>query len=284
MKARPIGLAASVAGLLAAGMTAAWAIDWGSFPAPTLASPEVIGSYNLGCLAGGVALPIDGPGYQVMRLSRNRYYGHPDLIRFIENLAAGLAAEGHPGLLIGDLAQARGGPMRSGHASHQVGLDVDIWFVPAPSVPLAAAARESLSATSMVSGSGVDLSVNDAWGPWQVEALRMAASSPEVDRIFVNPAIKRALCDGGNGGWLRKIRPWWGHDAHFHVRLACPSDQPACVPQAPLPAGDGCDASLDWWFSAEAAEELAKRSKPVAPREMTLDDMPAACTGVYYAE
>lgn len=261
--------------------TAAPAADWGGLTAPTATPAAAIGTFDRGCLAGGVALPLDGDGYQVMRVSRNRYHGHPELIAFIQSLAADLALNGHPGLLIGDLAQPRGGPMRSGHRSHQVGLDVDIWFLPAPSRPLSAAERESLSAETQVSADG--RSVNGAWGPPQLQALRRAASAPEVDRIFVNPAIKRAVCDaaGGDRGWLAKVRPWWGHDAHFHVRLACPPGDAACVMQPPLPAGDGCDAGLDWWFSADAAADVAQRAKAPPARELTLDDLPAACRAVY---
>jgi penicillin-insensitive murein endopeptidase len=241
----------------------------------------VIGSYDRGCLAGGAALPLEGDGYQVMRVTRGRYYGHPELIAFIQGLAADLARDGHPGLLIGDLAQPRGGPMRSGHRSHQIGLDVDIWFLPAPAEPLSDEARETLAAPSQVAADG--RSVNGTWGPLQMAALRRAAIAPEADRIFVNPAIKRALCDTVNDdrAWLAKVRPWWGHDAHFHVRLACPSDQPACIMQPPLPAHDGCDAGLDWWFSADAAAEPAQRRKGPPPRELTLDDLPPACRAVY---
>src|SRR5687768_3623476 len=47
---------------------------------------RAIGSYAKGCVAGGVALPIDGENWQVMRLSRNRNWGHPNLIRFLERL------------------------------------------------------------------------------------------------------------------------------------------------------------------------------------------------------
>ena len=45
-----------------------------------------IGGYADGCLAGGVALPITGPAWQVMRLSRNRNWGNPELIAFLERL------------------------------------------------------------------------------------------------------------------------------------------------------------------------------------------------------
>jgi Murein endopeptidase len=261
----------------------ATAADWGTFAAPSSSPPEVIGGYTRGCLGGAATLPLDGPGYQVMRTSRNRNYGHPDLVRFIEALAARLVAAGHPGLLIGDMAQPRGGPMRSGHRSHQIGLDVDIWLLPKPAQSLTVAERESLGAPSMVFPGGG--AVNENWGELQMQALRTAAEAPEVDRIFVNAAIKQAVCDSetGDRGWLRKLRPWWGHDAHFHVRLACPPDQPLCEPQSPVPPGDGCDASLAWWFSAEAAAEAATPST-TPPRQLTLDDLPTACRTVFDGE
>ena len=110
----------------------------------------VIGSYAKGCLAGGTALPIDGPAWQAMRLSRNRVWGHPELIAFIERLAIGARADGWPGLLVGDMAQPRGGPMRTGHASHQIGLDVDLWLTPMPDRRLTGEERETISAVSML--------------------------------------------------------------------------------------------------------------------------------------
>lgn len=280
--ALPVALAAIALVALATGVRAQ-VVDWSGPKLPTAAPAEIAGTYNRGCIGGSVALPLDGPGYEVMRISRNRYYGHPELVQFIETIAAELATEGHPGLLIGDLGQPRGGPMNSGHRSHQIGLDVDIWFLLKPAGGLNAAAREALPAPSLVIPGGG--SVTADWSEAQTQALRTAALAPEVDRIFVNAAIKRHLCDTENGdrSWLNRIRPWWGHDDHFHVRLVCPADQPLCEPQAPLPPGDGCDASLDWWFSAEAAAEAAKPAK-VPPRALSLDDMPPACRSIYYGE
>ena len=269
--------AAAVAGCLAG---AAMADDWGGFTTPTLPPVEVLGAYNRGCLAGGETLPLDGDGYQVMRISRARYFGHPSLVRFVETLAAGLRRDGYSGLLIGDLAQPRGGPMASGHSSHQIGLDVDIWFMPAPDRRLTDDERETLPAPSVVTANGV--SVTADWGAAQIAALQRAAAAPDVERIFVNPAIKRSLCQtSADRAWLSKIRPWWGHDDHFHVRLACPADQSACVAQPPLPPQDGCDASLDWWFSAAARAEFAKQRKAPPARRLTLDDLPPGCRAVF---
>lgn len=275
-----ISLTAAVAGPGAGAQPAE--PDWGAVLGPAPAPARAIGGYARGCLGGAVALPASGPGYQVMRLSRHRYFGHPQLIAFIRALAKKAQAQGWPGLLVGDMAQARGGPIMSGHASHQSGLDADIWFTPAPTGLLGAAERETMSAVSMVAagGDGVD---NSTWSDARVRLLRAAASSPEVERIFVNPAIKRAVCEaaGKDRGWLAKIRPWYGHTHHFHVRLRCPVGDSGCVDQDPLPAGDGCDASLDWWFS----EEARAPSKPATEskrRRLTLADLPAACRGILY--
>ncbi|MCU0837305.1 MAG: penicillin-insensitive murein endopeptidase [Rhodospirillales bacterium] len=264
---------------MAAPPAAADAATWWEVAGPSAGAPRAIGSPGRGCLDGAIALPADGPGFQVMRLSRDRMYGHPQLIRFIEELAREAPSRGWAGLLVGDLAQPRGGPMRSGHRSHQSGLDVDVWLTPAPQRRLTAQEREELGAVSVVASDG--RSVDRAtWTPAHAQVLRVAAEHPDVDRIFVHAAIKKALCETavGDRRWLRKVRPWWGHDAHFHVRLVCPPGDAECESPEPLPAGDGCDPSLEWWFSEEAAAEL--RKPKAAARTITLDDLPPACRHV----
>ncbi|MBL8660474.1 MAG: penicillin-insensitive murein endopeptidase [Rhodospirillales bacterium] len=257
--------------------------DWGAISAPAPAPARAIGGYARGCLGGAVALPAVGTGYQVMRLSRKRYYGHPELIAFIQAFAKKARADGWPGLLVGDMAQPRGGPILTGHASHQIGLDADIWFTPAPARRLSADERETMSATSMVAVNTmtVDRSV---WSSRQLRLLRTAASFPEVERIFVNPAIKRAACAeaGKDRAWLAKIRPWWGHTSHFHVRLRCPPGDTACLAQEPLPAGDGCDSGLDWWFSAEAQPKAGPPATG-SRRRFDFADLPPACRGIFFS-
>src|ERR1022692_864998 len=119
---------------------------------PSLGKAMAIGYYPRGCLQGGVELPVNGPNWQVMRLSRNRNWGHPELVTFLERFAPLAAkATGWKGVLVGDMAQPRGGPLPFGHLSHQIGLDVDIWFMPMPNRELSKKEREDISAINVVS-------------------------------------------------------------------------------------------------------------------------------------
>ena len=251
-------------------------------PAPLAA--RAIGSYSRGCLVGGVALPVNGGGWQVMRLSRNRNWGHPRLVAYLGQLAKDARAIGWPGVLIGDLAQPRGGPMLTGHASHQIGLDADIWLTPMPNRVLTRQEREEMTAISMLRDPfNVDLNL---WTPLHTRLIKLAASYPDVERIFVHPAIKQVLCDqaGRDRAWLTKVRPWWGHYYHLHVRIACPPGIGACRAQPPVPRGsDGCRTELDDWFTRLRQAEM-QRARPVKPapaaRPLTLDDLPNECRAV----
>ena len=262
------------------------------FGKPTLPSDQPtrsIGGYAKGCLAGAQALPLDGPHWQVMRLSRNRNWGTPRLIDYIEKFSNDAATlDGWPGLLIGDMAQPRGGPMLNGHASHQIGLDADIWFVPMPTRTLTPNEREKIPMVSLLMTGR--LSVDPAkWSDQHMALLKRAASYPEVARIFVSPAIKKQLCDAAKGPndwkWLTKLRPWWGHDDHFHVRLECPPGMATCVGQKPVGKDDGCGAELAWWLRPLAPAKPTTPAKPVKPPPpLTLGGLPKACVDVLYAK
>lgn len=252
----PMGLALAFATLAAAHKDN----PFQHFTQPKGDPPEAIGDYSAGCLQGARALPLDGKGFQVMHPQRLRYFGHPRLLGFITRLGREYHAAGHGVLLIGDLSQPRGGKARGGHASHQNGLDVDIWYWQPPYAKkrsLSAQEREQLGARSILDGRAGR--IRAAHAPAVTTALRITAEQPEVDRVFVNPIIKRQLCEeaGDERAWLRKIRPWYGHDDHFHVRLKCPGDSPACEAQAAIAQGDGC-AGLDWWFDEQAQADRRK--------------------------
>src|ERR1700736_3375132 len=151
-------------------------------PAPGPA--RAIGDYSKGCAAGAVQLPADGAAWQIMRPSRNRAWGHPVLIAFLERVAATLpSTAGWPGLLVGDIGQPRGGPMLTGHASHQVGLDADIWLTPMPERRLGAVERDNISATDVVAAGGRDIDPA-VWRQQHHRLLEAFARGPEVERIF----------------------------------------------------------------------------------------------------
>ena len=276
------GLRSSLVAALLIAAPAAAQNPWGDVRGPSAGEAEVIGGYAAGCVSGAVALPLSGEGFQVMRPGRNRYYGHPALVGFVERLAARAARHGLGRLLVGDLSQPRGGPAAFGHASHQSGLDVDVWFrlLPKGAKSLSREQTEQMAMESVVLAADGVLD-RQRWDRRYGELLRLAATVPEVDRIFVNPVIKQALCRAGErGDWLGKLRPWWGHDQHFHVRLACPSDSPGCESQQPIPSGDGCDDDLDGWV--REIREATKRPRPPS-RDKGPAVLPLACDTVLTA-
>mgnify|MGYP001809584888 CR=1 FL=1 len=248
---------------------------WGAVTAPSIGPSQSIGGYAAGCLAGGVALTPEGTGYQVIRLSRVRNYGHPALVSFLQDFGRRVDQQGLGTALVGDMGQPRGGPLPYGHASHQSGLDADIWLrLDLP--PMNRGARESLSEIKYVDYGS--MTVVPAWGERQAALIRTAATDPRVARIFVNPAIKRELCTsaGADRGWLRKVRPWNGHDGHMHIRLSCPAGSPECQEQAALPDGDGCGEDLAGWLdrAVRPRETPPARAKPPSPVQ------PASCAAV----
>ena len=253
---------------------------FGAVDHPTTGTAMPVGGYAKGCIAGAVQLPADGQGWQAMRLSRDRRWGAPELVQYIGALAQTAAQDGWPGILVGDMGQPRGGPMKSGHASHQIGLDVDVWLQPMPDHTLSAKERENLSAVSVL-----EKGTRNVDPEWFGEAERLliyrAAQLPGVARIFVAPGIKKSLCTTKwrDSSFLNKLRPWYGHDDHIHVRLACPAGATHCIDQDPVPPGDGCGAELDYWFT-EAPYEPSNAA-PSPP--LTLADLPKACQVVLEA-
>jgi penicillin-insensitive murein endopeptidase len=257
---------------------------FGAIKEPASMPARSIGFYAKGCLAGAAALPIDGPAWQAMRLSRNRNWGHPDLVALVEKLANDARAhDGWPGLLVGDLSQPRGGPMLSGHASHQVGLDADIWLTPMPNRRLSEKEREEIAATSMLAEDKISVDPK-VWTDAHVRLLKRAASYAAVERVLVHPAIKKALCEATakdkDRAWLHKVRPIWGHYYHFHVRIACPKGSTNCEAQPEPPSDDGCGKELTDWI-ALLQKPAGPPGPPTPPKPgLTLEQLPAACKAV----
>ena len=244
---------------------------WAAIHTVFKGEPSSIGFYSAGCLKGAIEMPMDGIGFHMMKPSRLRYYGHPEMKEFVSDLGKKVFESKLEALLVGDIGRPRGGPTISGHASHQTGLDVDIWFTRRKKISMKE--REHLSA-----GKFVQNNTAKHWTTKETKILELAANHPLVDRIFVHPAIKIKLCQSSEEfkSWLGKIRPWWGHDDHFHVRLKCPGNA-SCKGQEPLSAGIGCGKELEWWFSAEAKAELEKNKAKIG-REFPM--LPQECQGI----
>lgn len=262
---------------------------------PANLKARAIGTYAKGCLAGAKAIPVDGDAWQVMRLSRNRNWGHPDLIALLERLAREAKAAGEwNGLLVGDIAQPRGGPMLNGHASHQIGLDADVWLTPMPDRTLTAAERENMSATVMtLNRKEINPKV---WTTNHAKLIMRAAKYDQVARIFVHPPIKAELCKWATGDrtWLAKVRPLYGHNYHFHIRMKCPEGMTSCKNQwTPRPKdGTGCGEELAYWMSDVPWKPKKPDPKPVDPNKpkpkppvgLTLSGLPAECRAVIAAQ
>jgi penicillin-insensitive murein DD-endopeptidase len=259
-------------------------------PAPGPAMP--VGTYARGCAQGNVELPESGPTWQAMRLSRGRNWGNPVLVSYLEDLSQKVTAFGWKGLYIGDLGNPRGGPMNSGHASHQMGLDADIWFLKPARLDLTAKQREKISSISIRTDD--QLNVNSNWDPSYRDILKAAASDPRVDRIFVAAAIKIEMCKTATPAdtqWLQHIRPEANHQDHFHVRLKCPPGNTLCETQKPTvgelsKGGSGCDDTLMYWVSdAYLHPKPPKNPPPPKPhkrtsREFLMSDLPPQCAAV----
>lgn len=230
---------------------------------PFTAQAEAIGGYAAGCQTGAMALPLTGQGFKVVRSERQRYYGQPVLIDYLHTLGDKVQQAGLPPMLVADLAREHGGPFEYGHRSHQSGLDADIWLRPG-NTALPVPEQDMVDHKHYV--------LNRHFGDDQRRLIALAAQDARVSRIFVHPLIKQAMCHAyGDAPWLGRLRPWFGHSGHFHVRLHCPAGHDSCQPQHKVAAGTGCSNELASWINDKSGELYKGPRKPWRPV------LPAAC-------
>jgi len=205
------------------------------------------------------------------------------MISFIQSLSESVSIELNGLLLIADISQQTGGPIPDDHSSHQIGLDADILFWQHPIAKqrtLTNIEREHIHPQSVLTQD--ETAVDEfKWDDINVDILRLASSDPRVDRIFINPLIKKKLCrEHTDAKWLSKLRPWYGHDGHFHVRLKCPKGNSLCESQKPIEtSGDGCGADLASWFRADGKVKSQKSSGPSVQKKL-----PSECISIVYGQ
>jgi murein endopeptidase len=166
-----------------------------------------VGTHTAGRLEHGVRLPAEGRTFftwdPVLRRSPNRAWrrwGTDRLVHVVLDVARAhhAAHPRAPRMAIGDLSRPRGGDFGPqfgyiGHASHQNGLDVDIYYPRADARELAP--RDATEIDRRLSQELVD---------------RFLAAGAQV--IFVGP-------NTGLGGPPGRVKPLAHHDNHLHVRL-----------------------------------------------------------------
>jgi penicillin-insensitive murein endopeptidase len=244
---------------------------------------ESIGSYTAGCIRNSSELESEGNGFQVIRPSRGRYYGNSEMITFIESLSESVSTKLNGLLLIADISQQTGGPIPDDHSSHQTGLDADIllWQHPiAKQRTLTNTEREYIHPQSVLTQD--ETAVDEfKWDDINADILRLASLDPKVDRIFINPVIKKKLCrEYPDAKWLSKLRPWYGHDGHFHVRLKCPEVNYLCESQNPIDtSGNGCGSDLASWFGADGRIKAKSKSGPSVQKKL-----PPECMSIVYGQ
>jgi murein endopeptidase len=161
-----------------------------------------VGSPANGRLVGGVQFPAEGATFftwdPVLHRSPNRgwrRWGTDRLVRLVLRVAREYAAA-HPNaprIGIGDLSRPRGGPFGPKHATHQNGLDVDVYY---PRLD------------------GLERP------PKRVAQIDLDLAQDLVDR-FVRSGVDVVYVGPNTGlrGPHGVVQVLWNHDNHVHVRI-----------------------------------------------------------------
>lgn len=225
------------------------------FGTPTPLAPQLRGSIGAphdGVQTDGVELPKHGPGFVRFRPHGSAYWGQPELVRALVDLAAADAQEfGGPPLVLGDLSARHGGKIPR-HNSHRTGRDVDLlWHLLTP----AGEPRTTRGflhvgpdglARDPASGEWYRLHVERQWAT--VKAL-LESEHIEVQWIFCSRPIEALLIDYARARGepnelvhraqtvLLQPRDSLPHDDHLHVRISC----------TPETALTGCSGGGPYW-------------------------------------
>jgi penicillin-insensitive murein endopeptidase len=201
--------------------------------------------YSGGSLMNPSVMPDAGFGFVKLYLPRHRAFSSYDMTELLKD-AAGRLQQLHPSrdrLMIGDMSGEHGGFI-SGHASHQNGLDTDVAYLRADQTEQDPNYTKGFEQSFVKKGrltANFDLPRN-----WDI--LKILVSSGRVQRIFVNSVVKKAFCAYAKAinelesqkETLKRLRVIAGHTDHFHVRITCPRNSPACRPQEDMPDDTGC--------------------------------------------
>ena len=169
---------------------------------PVWRNSFALGAPSDGRLVRGVMLPAEGPDYftwdPVLHEVPNRAWrrwGTDRLVRFLLGVIRGYAVA-HPGaprVGIGDLSKPRGGPFGPVHATHQNGLDADVYY------------------------------------PRRDRRERPPKLVSQIDRRLAQDLLDRFVAAGadlvyigpntGFTGPAGIVQVLWNHDNHLHVRI-----------------------------------------------------------------
>lgn len=255
--------------------------------APTSGNHESAGFYSSGCLLGALEISESGKGFQLLKPERRRNFTHPETKKLFTHVMAKHFEKHGNYYLTGDFSLSQGGPTLSGHSSHQNGLDIDIFFDSTKSVLSRNALKIHKIDSYLLNNEKINLK---KWNKPLEELIVMFAKDERVDRLFIHPKFKQLFCEKRyelklSEKDLIKIRPWYGHDEHIHVRLSCPADSPNCVKQ-PIPQEkETCGKDLNWWFTDDANYESSDYSKSISDiknrYQEKMKKLPEACKALF---
>ncbi len=253
---------------------------------PSASRPAPIGCYAKGCIAGAVPLPVNGPSWQVMRLSRNRNWGHPDLVAYSKS-----SPRDAPRMTAGR-------PPRRRHVAAARRPDADRPCQP----PDRARCRHLVPADARPHAVGrgarddqLDLAdqrqrLERRSGIWTDGFMPPSRSAPRPTRrsraSSSTPAIKQELCDDG------RHRPRLAAQDPALVGPRRPFPCPAVLPAGPGRLRRSGRAAARRWL--RRGTRLWSEPPPPPPKEPTVQpikppppmimaDLPAACSVVLKA-